>query len=73
MSRVTGIGVLIFAISIVPFAVLCITDALGWTGPSTGCGLFVLAVVGGGVGTVVSVVGMLSSPRQPRGTEDHRG
>ena len=72
MSRMSSIGILILAVSIAPFAVLCITDALGWTGPSTGCGFVALAVIGGGVGAVVWMVGLLSSPRQPRGTESLR-
>ena len=72
MSRMSIIGLLIIAVSIVPFALLCITDALGWTGPSTGCGFVALAVAGVPVGGFVWLVGMLVAPRQPGGTEDQR-
>ena len=68
MSRLSGIGLLLIAISIAPFALLCIADALGWTGPSTGCGFVALAVVGGAFGTVMFLIGLLASPRETKGT-----
>lgn len=68
MSNLSRTGILIVAVSLAPFAVLCATDAIGWTGPSTGCGFVVLAVAGGGLGTLLWLVGLIIAPNDAGAT-----
>lgn len=66
LSRLSRTGIWLALLSIAPFGLLCATDALGWTGPSTGCGLVALAAVGGPAGVLLWLVGVLVDNRSER-------
>lgn len=64
LSRLSWVGVWIALLSIAPFALLCLTDGLGLTGPSTGCGLVVVAVGGAATGALLWLAGIFVAPSQ---------
>lgn len=66
LSRLSRTGIWLALFSIAPFGLLCATDALGWTGPSTGCGLVALAAVGGPAGVLLWLLGVLVDNQSER-------
>jgi hypothetical protein len=66
LSRLSWTGIWLALFSIAPFGLLGATDALGWTGPSTGCGLVALAAIGGPVGVLLWLVGLLVDNQSER-------
>ncbi|MFN3241505.1 MAG: hypothetical protein ACE37K_08325 [Planctomycetota bacterium] len=56
---------IIIAASLLPFLLVCLTDALGWTEDSNPCGLVVLAAVGASLGAVLWLVGLFVRASDP--------
>lgn len=77
VSRLSSTGIWLALLSIAPFILLCAAEALGWTGPSTGCGFVAVAVGGGATGALLWLAGIFVAPsrgmtRSAGGHEERR-